>query len=121
MGMDARHKAKKALYDAKDAGGRNTKPTTLKGILLPVEWDDKGRITAVALSTADEKEYRIIEDEKGKQLISLVREELELTGIVKTIQNNNTMTVVHYRKKRLGKQRKHQGIKPPIMERSIRK
>lgn len=69
----------------------------MKGILLPVDWDDKGCITAVALSTSDEKEYLVVKDEKGEQLLAMVREELELTGIIRTIRNANTITVVNYR------------------------
>lgn len=62
-------------------------------------WDDRGCITAVALSTADEKEYLVVKDEKGEQLLPLVREELELTGVIRTIRKANTITVVNYRSK----------------------
>ncbi len=64
-----------------------------------MDWDDSGGITAVALSTADEKEYLVVRDEKGEQLLSLARKELELTGVIKTFRNANTITVVNYRTK----------------------
>ena len=64
-----------------------------------MDWDERGGITAVALSTADEKEFLVVKDEKGEQLLSLVRKELELTGIIKTCRNANTITVLKYRTK----------------------
>ena len=97
--MNTRHKTQKPLDDGKGTGELNTGMTTLKGILLPVDWDDKGGITAVALSTADEKEYFVVKDETGEQLLPLAREELELTGVIRTIRNINTIAVVNYRTK----------------------
>ena len=97
--MNAPHKPKKKSDGGGETRSRKTGLTTLKGILLPVDWDDKGCITAVALSTADEKEYLVVKDKKGKQLLPLVREELELTGVIRTIRNANTITVVDYRTK----------------------
>ena len=97
--MNTPHKPAKTLNDDEGRKGRNTGLTTVKGILLPVDWDERGGITAVALSTADEKEFLVVKDEKGEQLLSLVRKELELTGIIKTCRNANTITVLKYRTK----------------------
>ena len=97
--MNTCHKPQKTLNDDEGSKGRNTGLTTLKGILLPVDWDDRGCITAVALSTADEKEYLVVKDEKGERLLPLVREEMELTGVIRTFRNANTITVMNYRTK----------------------
>lgn len=96
------------MNDTRETGGLNKNLTTLKGVLIPVDWDDDGGITAVALSTSDEKKYLVVKDEKGDQLIPLVREELELAGVVKTTENKLTITVVNYHKKSDWNQSDHQ-------------
>ncbi|MFC1862757.1 hypothetical protein ACFL1Z_02235 [Thermodesulfobacteriota bacterium] len=54
--------------------------TLLQGIIIPVEWDDNGNITAIALSTYDEEEYIISNDEKFEELVKILRQEVKLTG-----------------------------------------
>ncbi|MBC8485393.1 MAG: hypothetical protein H8D45_05060, partial [Bacteroidetes bacterium] len=56
--------------------------TTIRGIVIPVEWDDKGNILKLVISTFDEDEYLIELDKRGKQLMSSIRKELEVTGLV---------------------------------------
>ncbi|MBL7174592.1 MAG: hypothetical protein ISS66_02085 [Desulfobacteraceae bacterium] len=68
-------------------GGDVTRPknapvTTIRGIVIPVEWDDKGNILKLVISTFDEDEYLIELDKRGKQLMSSIRKELEVTGLV---------------------------------------
>jgi hypothetical protein len=75
----------------------NNRLTTLRGILVPVDWDDEGNVTAVALSTRDEREYLIDKDAIGKGLQSHVREEVELSGILKDGPAGRTVTVKEFR------------------------
>ena len=70
---------------------------TLRGILVPVDWDDEGNVTAVAVSTRDEREYLIDRDAIGKGLQSHIREEIELSGILKDGPAGRTVTVKEFR------------------------
>lgn len=55
---------------------------TIKGIVIPVDWDEKGNATAVAISTHTEEEYLVSNDSKGKELLKFVRDRVEVTGPV---------------------------------------
>ena len=57
-----------------------TKNTTLTGIVIPADWNDDQEVTAAALATADEKEYRISGTKKGKELLSYLQRQLEVRG-----------------------------------------
>ena len=57
-----------------------TKNTTLTGIVIPADWNDYQEVTAAALATADEKEYRISGNKKGKELLSYLQRQLEVRG-----------------------------------------
>ncbi len=57
-----------------------TKNTTLTGIVIPADWNDDQEVTAAALATADEKEYRISGNKKGKELLSYLQRQLEVRG-----------------------------------------
>ena len=53
---------------------------TLTGIITPVQWDDHGQVTSVALSATDDEEYVI---ENGEKFIDLIQKSIEATGNVK--------------------------------------
>ncbi|MDO9567752.1 MAG: hypothetical protein Q7J15_13590 [Candidatus Desulfaltia sp.] len=76
------------------------KPTTVRGIVIPVEWDEEGIALAAVISGLDEQEYMIEQDEKGKELLEFIRHEIEVDGVVrKAIKGCKTITVKNYRLK----------------------
>jgi hypothetical protein len=72
---------------------------TIRGIVVPADWDEKGKIVAVAVSTYDEVEYFIENHEKEKVLKTVIREEVEVRGIVKEEGKKLIMKVKDYRLK----------------------
>ena len=72
------------------------KLTTVRGIVIPVDWDKEGNAIAVAILSLDEQEYVIEQDKKGKELIGLIRQEIEVSSVRK---DSNTITVKSYRLK----------------------
>jgi hypothetical protein len=72
---------------------KNAPLTTIKGLVIPVEWDDKGNIRNLVISTFDEDEYIIEPDQAGKQLMSSIRKELEVTGHVSEIADRKVIKV----------------------------
>ena len=80
--------------------GTVDKLTTVRGIVIPVDWDKEGNAIAVAISSPDEQEHVIEQDKKGKELIGLIRQEVEVSGVVrKVIKGSKTITVKSYRLK----------------------
>jgi len=57
---------------------------TIRGIVIPVDWDEKGSVVALAISTPDEDEYFIDRDHhKGKELLHFIQEDVEVSGVVR--------------------------------------
>ena len=48
------------------------KLTTIKGIVIPVDWDEKGKVVTAVISTHTEDEYLIHKNYKGKELLDLL-------------------------------------------------
>ena len=69
------------------------KQMRIRGILIPVEWDEKGNITRAAVMTADEGEYLVEENEQSKHLFALMRQEVEVIGIVREETGQKVITV----------------------------
>jgi len=65
----------------------------IRGLVIPAGWDEKGRVTAIAISTHDEKEYLIDGEGKGADLFAFIREEVALHGVVRR-QNRRKVFVV---------------------------
>ena len=73
------------------------KLTTVRGIVIPVDWDKEGNAIAVAISSPDEQEYVIEQDKKGKELIGLIRQEIEVSSVVRRVRKDSkTITVKSY-------------------------
>ena len=68
----------------------------LKGILIPVNWDHKGNIVALALATGDEEVYWIENRGPDEALLRLLREEVEVTGILKSRGPKKTIEIIDF-------------------------
>ena len=83
--------------DDKRKAGNN--PVTIRGIVIPADWDEKGKVVAVAVSTYDEVEYLIENLEKERELKAVIREEVEVSGIVREEKKKLIMKMKDYRLK----------------------
>lgn len=78
---------------AADAEDLRPNLITVRGIVIPVDWDRKGNVAAVALSAYNEDEYLIEKDENGAALEAFMREEVEVVGIVREAEGRHIITV----------------------------
>ena len=53
---------------------------TINGVLVPVAWNSSGHVTSVAVSTFDEKEYRIAGPEASNQWKDYLNREISVQG-----------------------------------------
>jgi 5S rRNA maturation endonuclease (ribonuclease M5) len=70
--------------------------STVRGVVIPVDWDESGNAISVAISSHDENEYHVNKDEKGKQLLALTQEEVEVSGIVREKEDKRLISVKEY-------------------------
>ena len=68
----------------KKKGKKSSALLTLRGVVIPVDWDSEGKVIATAISTHHEDEYLIVDEKKVIELNNLINEEVEITGIYKT-------------------------------------
>ena len=71
--------------------------TTVTGVIIPADWSQDGKITAVAISTHDEDEYLVRRRAKGTELVQLLQKEVEVTGWAELDQGKKTIMVKDYR------------------------
>ena len=69
------------------------KTLKIQGIVIPAGWDEKGNVTAISIFTFDEQEYIVEKDKIGKQLMSSIREEVDVSGILQ-IKKDNTKKII---------------------------
>lgn len=77
-----------------------SKLITIRGLIMPVNWDERGKVTAIAASTFDEEEYLLEYNKKIDQLFSLLRKEVEVTGYVREEEGEKVMMVKKFHLKR---------------------
>jgi len=69
---------------------------TVRGILLPVDWDEDGHVIALGLSGTDEKEYQIEIRNKKAELLALLQKEVEVTGRLRERSGNSVIVLKNY-------------------------
>jgi len=80
----ASYPGKKTTGPAKKKRGKDSSSlVTLRGVVIPVDWDSEGKVIATAISTHNEDEYLIVDEENTIEMNNLINEEVELTGIYK--------------------------------------
>jgi hypothetical protein len=57
---------------------------TIIGVLVPVDWDERGNITETAVSTYFEEEYLIERNARGKALLPFLRQKVKVIGLMST-------------------------------------
>lgn len=67
---------------------------SVTGIVVPVDWDDKGMPTAVALLVPGGNDCYVQPDENGKALLELVTKEVEVRGQVKKGRHGRSVIAV---------------------------
>jgi hypothetical protein len=75
-----------------------SKVITLRGVVIPVDWDEQGNVARIALSTHDEDEYLIHDDELGNTLRGLINEEVEVSGHSRKRKTKKVVIVETYKR-----------------------
>ena len=68
--------------------------TTLRGLVLPVDWDERGNITSIAVSTNSEEEYLIDENPFADELLAFTRLKVKVRGSVREGENGKKVIKV---------------------------
>ena len=71
------------------------KEQTLRGTLLPIEWDENDRVVQIVLDTPGQVGYLIHSDGKGRELLQLLRQEVEVTGTLKADEEGDFIISVN--------------------------
>lgn len=70
---------------------------TISGLITPCEWDEDDNVVGITLSTTDEEEYRIQNDQVGEELLEYVSRDVMVTGFVDEDEyGDKTLTVKEY-------------------------
>jgi hypothetical protein len=91
--MKGRVQKKMPSHGGEKARKRESRLTKIRGIVVPIAWDDLGHITAIAISTWDEDEYAVDFAGKGKELLSHIRDEVEVAGRTRAEDNRKIIMV----------------------------
>ena len=66
---------------------------SIKGIVIPSDWDSNGNVTSLAIATRDEEEYIIENHQQLSNLKKLLRQEVVVNGSIKCGNNYKIINV----------------------------
>lgn len=61
-----------------------------------MEWDQGGSVQRIAVFTHDEDEYYIEEDNKGKEILGLIHQEVQVSGEMRREKGKKVVRVIRY-------------------------
>ena len=77
------------------------KQITIRGLIVPSEWDDTGNVISISISTFNEDEYLVDKDSISKKLLSYMREGVEASGFVREEEGMKRIKIKRYRIKNM--------------------
>ena len=77
-----------------------TETTTIRGIVIPVVWDEKGDAISVAIATYHEEKYLVADNITGRRLMSLLKKRVVVNGIIK---DEDTVKIIYAKTIRINK------------------
>ena len=63
------------------------------GIVIPSEWQQNGKVSSVSIADYHEHVYKVQNDHMGKQLLASLKKRVIVDGVVKIIDNRETIWV----------------------------
>lgn len=60
-----------------------TDTITIRGIVIPASWDEKGDVISVAIATYHEEKYLVADNITGRRLMSLLKKRVIVDGVIK--------------------------------------
>jgi hypothetical protein len=66
---------------------------SIKGIVIPSDWDSNGNVISMAIATRNEEEYIIENHQKLLNLKELLRQEVVVNGSIKCRNNYKVINV----------------------------
>ena len=66
---------------------------SIKGIVIPSDWDSNGNVISLVIATRDEEEYIIENHQKLSNLKKLLRKEVVVNGSIKCRNNYKIINV----------------------------
>lgn len=76
---------------------RDVEQIRIRGIIVPADWDPAGNVIKAAILTGDEGEYLIEENKESRQLFYLLRQEVEVRGVVREEAGSKIISVENFR------------------------
>ena len=67
-----------------------------KGLVIPIDWDETGKVSAVVISTYNEKVYTVKLDQKGRELLPLIRKPITVTGMLRKSDGDTIIDIEQY-------------------------
>lgn len=69
---------------------------TIRGIIIPTEWNNRGEAVRVAIVTYDEDSYLVVDNEFGKTLAARLRERIIAKGRVNTSVTFKEIEIIQF-------------------------
>lgn len=70
--------------------------SVVRGVVIPMDWDEQGNVVRIAISSHDEEEYVVDRGKKGAELVAFIRHEVEVAGEVREEDRRKWIKVKKY-------------------------
>jgi hypothetical protein len=76
--------------------GKQRDLLTVKGLITPAAWDEKGNVVGIVISAFNEVEYAVDQSGKGEELFAFLRKKVVVTGEVRNENEGKKIRIRTY-------------------------
>jgi len=82
--------------DYKDTNSAKTtgkEKVLVRGLVIPADWDDTGKVIAVHIATFNDDKYYVPDNQAGKELLNFIEHEVTVVGTLKAAGTKMCLTI----------------------------
>ncbi|MCF8033556.1 MAG: peptidoglycan-binding protein [Desulfarculaceae bacterium] len=76
--------------------GARAETVKITGLVIPVEWDQQGKVKAVAIAAFDESTYRVASGGRSEELLGRLKREVTVWGRVECLAEGTTILIERF-------------------------
>ena len=67
---------------------------TIRGVVIPADWDERGIVISINIATFDEEEFSIEKNDVAEELFMHLGQGVEVTGHFQEVNGKKTLKVI---------------------------
>jgi len=84
------------LEDSNSANKTGKDKIFIRGLVIPADWDETGKVVAVSIASFNENKYFVSDNPTGRELLNFIEHEVAVAGTLKVAGPKMFLTISEF-------------------------